>query len=462
MQLIWKEVKAAIGLLVPGHSFRMWIEPLEFEKCQQNHIILSCPNFFFKKRVLDHYGKVIESEIHRRVLDHYGKVIESEIHRVTGKAYSFSVEVAREKNVSKSTIDINLQLPLPNLSVRLHNGRLLRKDFTFDQFVVGGNNDFAYSASLSLASRKDSQQNSLLLLANTGMGKSHLSQAIGHYILSERPSDRVYYMTAEDFSNEMIQAFRHDTINTFKTKYRNGCDVLLLEDVHYLSGKERTQIELAFTLDTLFESGKKIIFSSCCLPADIPKLNENLRSRLSSSLISNIDPPNFRTRARILQKKALHNGYKIPEDVMHYLASELTEDVRQLESGLIGVTAKSSLLGAPIDLALAESVIKNIVRQKKAITIDVIKKLVCKYYNIFPEDIVSNSRKQSIVRPRQIAIYLSRMYTDSPLQTIGKSFNRYHATALHSIYTVERAVKENGPVQKQVEFFRRKLESGKF
>lgn len=446
MRLIWKEVKAAIGLLVPGHSFRMWIEPMEFEKCQQDHIILSCPNFFFKKRVLDHYGKLIESEIQR----------------VTGKAYSFSVEVSREKNASKSTIDINLQLPLPNLSVRPHNGRLLRKDFTFDQFVVGGNNDFAYSASLSLASRKDSQQNSLLLLANTGMGKSHLSQAIGHYILSEHPSDRVYYMTAEDFSNEMIQAFRHDTINTFKTKYRNGCDVLLLEDVHYLSGKERTQIELAFTLDTLFESGKKIIFSSCCLPADIPKLNDKLRSRLSSSLISNIDPPNFRTRARILQKKALHNGYKIPEDVMHYLASELTEDVRQLESGLIGVTAKSSLLGAPIDLALAESVVKNIVRQRKVITIDVIKKLVCKYYSLSPDDIVSNSRKQSIVRPRQIAIYLSRMYTDSPLQTIGKSFNRYHATALHSIGTVERAVKENGPVQKQVEFFRQKLESGKF
>jgi len=269
-------------------------------------------------------------------------------------------------------------------------------------------------------------------------------------------------MTAEDFSNEMVQAFRHDTINTFKTKYRNGCDVLLLEDVHYLSGKERTQIELAFTLDTMFESGKKIIFSSCCLPADIPKLNDSLRSRLSSSLISNIDPPNFRTRARILQKKALHNGYKIPEDVMHYLASELTEDVRQLESGLIGVTAKSSLLGAPIDLALAESVVKNIVRQSKVITIDVIKKLVCKYYSLSPDDIVSNSRKQSIVRPRQIAIYLSRMYTDSPLQTIGKSFNRYHATALHSIGTVERAVKENGSVQKQVEFFRRKLESGKF
>jgi chromosomal replication initiator protein len=158
----------------------------------------------------------------------------------------------------------------------------------------------------------------------------------------------------------------------------------------------------------------------------------------------------------------MHNGYKLQEDVIHYLASELTEDVRQLESGLIGVTAKSSLLGAPIDLMLAESVVKNIVRHRKNITIDAIKKLVCKYYSISINDIVSRSRKQSIVRPRQIAIYLSRRYTDSPLQTIGRSFNRYHATALHSIGAVERGLKGNGPMQKQVEFLCSKLESGKF
>ncbi|MBC8431251.1 MAG: chromosomal replication initiator protein DnaA [Desulfobacterales bacterium] len=446
MESIWKEVKTAVRLRIPGHSFRMWIEPLEFKKGMQDAIILACPNDFSKKRVLDHYAKLIESEIQR----------------AAGKPCGFTVEVAEQKNSAKSVKDQDLQLPLPNINMRPHNGRFLKKDFTFDQFVVGGNNDFAYSASLSLASRRNSRQNSLFLLSKTGMGKSHLSQAISHYILSEHPSERVYYMTAEDFSNEMVQAFRHDSINKFKARYRNGCDVLLLEDVHYLSGKERTQIELALTLDTLFESGKKIIFSSCYLPVDIPKLDDKLQSRLSSSLISNIEPPDFRTRIRILQKKALHNGYEMPEDVMQYLAGELTEDVRQLESGLIGVTAKSSLLGTPIDLALAESVVKNIVRQRKKITIDVIKKLVCKYYSISMDQIVSSSRKQFIVRPRQIAIYLSRMYTDAPLQAIGKSFNRYHATALHSINTVEQAVKQNSPVQKQVEFLRLKLESGKF
>ncbi len=446
MKEIWKEAKAAIKLRVPSHCFRMWIEPLRLSKIDNNCLTLASPNFFSKKRVLDHYGDLIETELSK----------------VAGRSCRCSIEVSATNAPPKNEANKDFQLPLPNMNVRPHNGRFLRKDFTFDQFVVGGSNDFAYSASLSLASRKNSLQNTLFLLSGTGMGKSHLSQAIGNYILSEHPTDRVYYTTAEEFSNEMVQAYRHDAINSFKGKYRNQCDVLLLEDVHHLSGKERTQIELSLTLDTLFESNKKIIFSSCYLPADIPKLNDKLKSRLSCSLISNIEPPDFKTRVRILQKKANLNRYNISENVIHYLAGELTEDVRQLESGLIGVTAKSSLLGVPVDLGLAESVVKNIVRSRKNITIDAIKKLVCKYYSISVKEIISSSRKQSIVRPRQIAIYLSRKYTDAPLQAIGKSFNRYHATALHSINSVEQLLKENGPIQKQVELLCRKLESGKF
>ena len=446
MKAIWKEVKTAIKSRMPGHSFRMWIEPLEVSRYDEGSVVLLSPNFFSKKRVLDHYGDLIESELSK----------------VSGRSCRLFVEISQAKSVSRSKSKDQFQLPLPHLHVRPHNGRFLHKDFTFDQFVVGGNNDFAYSASLSLASRRQAVQNSLYLLSKTGMGKSHLSQAVGHYILSEHPSERVYYMTAEDFSHEMVHAYRYDTLNTFKSKYRDHCDVLLLEDVHYLSGKERTQIELALTLDTLLESGKKIIFSSCCLPAEIPKLHDKLRSRLGSGLISTIDPPNFRTRVRILQKKSELNGYIIPADVLDYLASELTDDVRQLESGLIGVTAKSSLLGIPIDVTLAESVVKNIACRRENITVDVIKKLVCKHYRISVSDMVSSSRKQSIVRPRQIAIYLSRRYTDSPLQAIGRSFNRYHATALHSIGAVERGLKENGPLKKQVEFLCKKIETGKF
>jgi len=446
MEAVWKELKAAIKQRIPVHSYRMWIEPIKFSESQDGRMVLSCPNTFSKKRVQDNYRALIVSEIERTL----------------GKPRQLSIEVVSRNGGAQSNTVNSRQLSLPNMIVRPHCGRHLRKDFTFDDFVVGNSNEFAFSASLSFASRKDNHQNSLFLLSKTGLGKSHLSQAIGHHILSESPNDRVFYVTAEDFSAEMVYAFRHDCLDKFKGKYRNGCDVLLLEDVHQLSGKERTQLELALTLDFLFEANKRIIFSSCYLPGEIQKLNDKLRSRLLNGLISQIEPPNFRTRVRILQKKSIAKGCILPEDVLDYLAAELTEDVRQLESGLIGVAAKSSLLGSPIDLGLAESVVKNIVRQRKRITVEAIKQLVCKYYSISLNDIISQSRKHSIVRPRQIAIYLARKYTDSPLQAIGRSFNRYHATALHSINAIEQGLKGNGAIQKQVEFFRQKLESGKF
>jgi len=446
METVWKKVKSTLKQRVPSHSFNMWIEPLKAAQIDESGWVVSCPNFFSKKRVEGLYGAMI-----KKALQH-----------AMGQDCQISFKISNKNGNPEYKAPNHFQLPLPNENLRLQSGRLFRKDFTFDSFVVGGNNDFAYSASLALASRKDSQRNGLFLLSKTGMGKSHLSQAIGNHILSISPKDRIYYITAEDFSNEMIQAFRHDTIDKFKAKYRNRCDVLLLEDVHYLSGKERTQIELALALDTLFESGKRIIFSSCYLPADIPKLNDKLRSRLSCGLISAIDPPNFRTRVRILQKKASLNGYRFPENILDYLAGELTDDVRQLESGLNGVAAKSSLLGMPINLSLAESVVKNIVRQRKRITVEVIKKLVCKYYGVSIADVMSRSRKQNFVRPRQMAIYLTRNYTDAPLQSIGKSFNRYHATALHSINCIERGIKQNSSIKKQVGFFRQKLESGEF
>ncbi len=446
METIWKRVKSDIKQRVPAHSFNMWIEPLKATESDENGWVFSCPNFFSKKRVEGLYGAMIKNALQHAL----------------GKDCQISFNISNKTGHPEYVAYKNLQLPLPNENLRPHNGRLFREEFTFDSFVVGDNNDFAYSASLAMASRNDSQRNGLFLLSKTGMGKSHLSQAIGNHILAISPKDRVYYITAEDFSNEMVQAFRHDGINKFKAKYRSQCDVLLLEDVHYLSGKERTQIELALTLDTLFESGKRIIFSSCYLPADIPKLHDKLRSRLSCGLISAIDPPSFRTRLRILQKKARLNRYRFPENILHYLAGELTDDVRQLESGLNGVAAKSSLLGMPINLNLAESVVKNIVRQRKRITIEAIKKLVCKYYDVSIEDVMSRSRKQNLVRPRQMAIYLARNYTDAPLQSIGKSFNRYHATAMHSINCIERGMKQNSSIKKQVGFFRQKLDSGKF
>jgi chromosomal replication initiator protein len=449
MSQIWQAVKRALAKKIPEHSFVMWIEPLAADQSGKEHVRLACPNLFFRRRVLEHFGRIIQSELNQAA----GHPIRMEL-------------IVSQSSGDDPTCDPPQvppqQLPLPNMVVQPRYGRLLRKDFTFDQFVVGKSNDFAYSAALSVAAHNDIQQHALFLLSKTGMGKSHLSQAIGNHIMHQNPSERVYYMTAEDFTNEMVTSYKTNTINRFKNKYHKNCDVLLLEDVHYLSGKERTQIELAHTLDSLFNENKKIIFSSCYRPAEIPKLNETLRSRLSSGLISNIDPPKFKTRIKILQHYAKCNKWSIPQEVISYLASELTLDVRQLKSGLVGVASKASLLGRKIDIGLAASVVKNMVQQSKNITIGSIKKLICKYYNVTPKDLVSRSRKQAIVRSRQVAIYLARRYTDQPLQVIGKSFNRYHATALHAIGKVEKGIREGGALQGHVEYLSQKIESGDY
>jgi len=447
MEAVWNEIKAAVKEKIPGHCYKMWIEPIHFDKTTEEAIHLCCPNQFYKKRILNNYAKLMETELAR----------------IMGHPCDLVLKVSQQTSRPASRgLPAQHQMLLPRIHSKTYSGRMLRRNFTFDEFVVGKCNGLAYSAALSLASRRSSQQNSVFLLSKTGNGKSHLSQAVGHHILSAFPTERVFYITAEDFTSEMTYAFQNNTIGKFKEKYQKQCDVLLLEDVHHLSGKDRTQQELALVLDTLFESDKKIIFSSCYLPGEIPKLNEKLRSRLSYGLISTIEKPEYQTRIKILEKKSAANGCQLPHDVANYLADALCDNVRQLESGLIGVVAQSSLLGMDIDLKLAESVVGNIVQQQKTITIDVIKKLVCQEYRLSLKELVSRSRKQRIVKPRQVAIFLARRYTDQPLQAIGKSFNRYHATVLHAIGCVEKELKHDAPLKRHVKYLSQKLESGDF
>ncbi len=446
---IWNNIKDVIKERVPGHCFRMWIDPIEFLHHKENSFVIGCPNHFFRKRVMENYANLIEKELQT----------------AGGKNCRLQIEITQKSAKSrkpKKKNEISLpspQMSLPRMNIYQSSGRLLRKEFTFDRFVVGKSNDFAYSASLSLASGRGKNQNSLYLLSRTGMGKSHLSQAIGHHIIDHFPNENVFYVTAEDFTNEMVHSFRTNTIEQFKEKYRRYCDVLLLEDVHFLTGKDRTQVELALALDYLLNANKKIIFTSCYLPSDIPKLNEQLGSRLSAGIISGIEPPDYRTRIRILRKKMEEKGCCIPKSVAEYLAGELSENVRQLESGLISVSAKASLIGAPVDIRLAESIVRNIAKQSRMITVDLIKTVVSEHYQISVKEMVSKSRKKNIVRPRQIAIYLARKYTDQPLQTIGRSFNRYHGTIIHSISVMEKAIKSDRAVKKQMEFLCEKIES---
>jgi chromosomal replication initiator protein len=422
----------------------LWVEPLVCLSEGDGEIVLGCPTSFFKNWVARHYLSLIEGEVEG----------------LWGRPFQITLRLCENQGGNGDDRPEYEQLVLPHVTEREYMPYPLHRDFTFDQFVVGVCNNFAYNAALSLACTESVSHNPLFLLSNIGLGKSHLSHAVGNHILKKDPAIRVCYITAEEFTNAMIWALRHDKIEEFKERYRRQCDVLLLEDVQFLSGKVKTQGELACTLDALLEADKKLIFTGTYLPGDIPKMDEKLTSRLSAGVISSIESPDYDTRVRIVKKKASLKQIDISEDVVHYLASELTQNVRQLESGLIGVAAKASLLNLPIDLGLARSIVKNIVRRSQEITVERIQRLVCKHYRLTMEDFLSRSRKRSISQPRQIAMYLARRYTGQSLQAIGRSFNRYHATALHAIGVVERLLREKGPVQKQVEYLSRKLESG--
>lgn len=456
METLWRNVKTAVAQQISSNLYRLWIEPIEFIKTTGDQVVLACPNFFIKKRVMENYVHLINNELCR----------------AAGQMLTVSLEVQQNgKNEGKRSDEAaaaprrtrdDVQMHLPGIRVQPCNGRMLRRDYTFDHFVVGQNSDLAYRAAHSLASNKLSDPNAVFLLSKTGLGKSHLSQAVGHKILSAQPRQRVFYMNVEDFTNDMVQSMRNNAIDDFKRRYRENCDVLLLEEVHMLSGRTRTQTELAMTLDYLYESGKKLIFSSCYSPSELPKMSDHLVSRLGQSMMTVIDAPDFRTRCKILKRKAKNRGVELPGEVIEYMAGELNDNVRQLESGLIGVSSRACLMDTPVDLKLAEDVVSNIISRQKSITIDGITRLVGKEFGVPVKDLVSKSRKQSIVRPRQIAIFLSRRHTSQPLQAIGKKFNRLHATVIHSINAVEKEMKVKGELYQQVQFIEEKLESGKF
>ncbi len=483
MESIWKQAKSAIKRKIPAHSYRMWIEPVAFVRQEGEAVVVCCPNFFSRKRVLDHYGALLREELRSAADGPCPLVVEIGPRPAgNGKKSGKGAEgtgaprgggnarrPAEKKPPEPPLADQPLRARWPSAATQLQLpggpppssfGRIMRKNYTFDRFVVGQNNRFAYSAALGLASEPTRNHHSLFLSSETGLGKSHLSQAIGHHILSHFPAENVFYITAEDFTSEMVQAFRSGGIDQFKEKYRRKCDVLLLEDVHFLTGKERTQIELALALDDLLNADKKLIFTSACLPANIPRLNDQLRSRLSGGLISNIERPDFATRVQILRRKMVDHGVQLPRNLVEYLASELSDNVRQLESGLIGISARVSLAGERVDMRLAQEVVRGITSRTRSITLDSIKELVCRHYGVSAEELESRSRKKRIVRPRQMAIYLARKYTDQSLQAIGRSFNRYHATAIHSIGAVEKGVKADAAMKEQLHHLCGQLESG--
>ena len=320
MTNIWEEIKEQIRAIIPEKSFSLWINPLTLLEQREDALVLGCPNKFSLNWVTENYIPLFQEN-----LDRMGE-----------RNCRLALRVVSPSSAPPpALVQDPRQLTLPNMPSNGNGGtRALNQDFTFDRFVVGGCNEFAYAASKALAIEGQFPCSSLFIVAKTGLGKSHLSQATAHALLESNPRIKVIYLTAEDFVNEMIFALKNHRIDEFKNKYRRSCDVLLLEEIHFLSGKEKTQLELGYTLDALANDRKRIIFTSSLLPKDIPHLNKELASRLTSGIITTLDTPDYETRVKIIERKSLEHGLALPHEIFHLLAKDLTGDIRQMESAL--------------------------------------------------------------------------------------------------------------------------------
>ena len=444
MGTVWEETKKQIKSEIPNTSFSMWISPLNFLEQNDHTFVIECPNKFSMKWVSENYLPLIREKLCAVGQGDY--------------ALSLRVKPLKRGAPVPRTVREARQLPLsPGKGTNLLGRKWLNNDFTFDRFVVGNCNEFAYSASRAVALGEHWPYDHLYMFSATGLGKSHLSQAIGHAVLEQNCNRKVCYITAEDFVNEMIFAIKNNRIDQFKSKYRRSCDVLLLEEVHFLSGKEKTQLELGYTLDALSNDRKKIIFTSSLLPQDIPNLSRELSSRLTSGVITTLEKPDFDTRVKILEKKAQEQALTLSQETIQLLSQYLTRDVRQMESALRCLKAKSDLLHVRIDKDLVEEVVRCHVSAQRIVTMEDVEKLVCTYFKVDPLLMRSKSRKKIHAFPRNVYVYLCRHHTEHTVEDIGRSINRKHSTVLYASEVIEHKIQFDKRVKNQVSFLEKKL-----
>lgn len=332
--------------------------------------------------------------------------------------------------------------------------------YTFDSFVVGASNQFAHAASKAVASQPGDHYNPLFIYGGVGLGKTHLVNAIGHQVLDQSEDARVVYLSSESFMNELIAALRKDRMDEFKARFRR-IDVLIVDDVQFLAGRERTQEEFFHTFNSLYDAHHQIVLTSDKFPKEIPELEERLRNRFEWGLIADIQPPDIETRVAILEKKAEEEGIELPQEVAIFLATNIDSNVRELEGSLTRLGAFASLNKCPITPDFAREVLQNVLRERgdRAVTIESIQKAVCEFFRIRPTDLRSKKRTRTIALPRQVAMYLCRRYTNASFPVIGDRFGgRDHSTVIHAAQVIERRLREDPVFRATVERLERLLE----
>ncbi len=421
---LWDEILARIETKVNRHSFYTWFRPTSFVAGDRSSVTVRVPNPLFQDWLMKHYSAVImeaASELKRPNLQ-----------------VSFVADSQADAPSTPLSDDEAAALQDEPPPTTQPGPAGLNPRYTFDTFVVGSSNQFAHAACRAVAEAPSRSYNPLFIYGGVGLGKTHLMHAVGHYVLQHDRQMRLTYISSERFMNEMINAVRYDRVIDFRERYRS-VDVLLVDDIQFLAGKEGTQTEFFHTFNALYDSQKQIVLSSDCPPHEIPELEERLRSRFEWGLTADIQSPDLETKVAILKKKAETEAVPLPDNVAMYIAGRIKSNIRELEGSLIRLIAFASLTGQDISLPLAQDVLKNILEhEQKAVTIEIIQKFVADYYNLRMVDLKSRNNSKSVAMPRQIAMYLCKLLTPASLPEIGRSFGgKHHSTVIHSIRKVE-------------------------
>jgi chromosomal replication initiator protein len=446
MKELWNRVLADVGEKISQKAYDIWLKPLSLISLRETEFFLEVPNKFFKDWISENYQNLIK---------------ESLFH-LTGQQYTIQFVIKespeeKPEKPEKPKHEERISAPRPARQAVKEDG--LNPNYTFDDFIVGSSNQFAHAGALAVASLPAKNYNPLFIYGGVGLGKTHLLNAIGNQIAENDPSANICYTTSEKFTNELINCLRYEKMTDFRNKYRNK-DALLLDDVQFLGGKERTQEEFFHTFNSLYESHRQIVITSDKLPKEIPGLEERLRSRISWGLIADIQPPDIETKVAILCKKAELFNISLSSEVGLFLASNLGTNIRELEGALTRLRAYSSLTGSEISISMARETLRDILSDRqKMITIDSIQKAVVANFNISVSDLKSSKKLKIYSFPRQISMYLCRTMTKSSYPEIGEKFGgKDHSTVIHAVRQIEKRMNEDRDLKSLIESIKNQLQ----
>ncbi len=448
IQAQWVTVRGRIRQKIGDAQFKSWIKILVLEDYEDNKVILSAPSNFVRTRIIEQYLDIIKS---------YWLVQNVKINDI----FITVSEKAEKKNIThKSSLHTDTNLPNTEKDVFKSINSDLDARFTFSNFIVGKPNELAFAAARRVSEAEDVPFNPLFLYGGVGLGKTHLMHAIAHEIKTRNPIRRVIYMSAEKFMYHFIKALRFKNTVAFKEQFRN-VDVLMIDDVQFISGKDSTQEEFFHTFNALIDQNKQLIISADKSPQDLEGIEERMRSRLGWGLVADIHPLTYELRLGILQAKSERLSSKIPQSILDFLAHKITTNVRELEGALNRLSAFSSLIGREINLDMVKDLLKDLLKSsQKKVNIEEIQKKVSQHFNIKMSDMSSARRSRTVARPRQVAMYLSKNLTSRSLPEIGRRFgNRDHTTVIHAVRKVEELRDNDASFDEDVQLLIRMLES---